>query len=338
MAYGRDTLGLRICGLSAESIQRMQIETARIEEEFRSGKCTYDAKESNCADFVVRILRKSGYNITYPRGFSSLYTMPLDVFEWVRDTFEVMPNCCTELVAYRRLPGSQSAYRFSRFPLSLGQPGRALAQVLNKSAGDSLESMVSRQLTGCMGDDRVYYENLGACLTPSAFNDFDRSRRRAVSIEQVLAAEARRLLKERKVLRVEDYKTKMEQQLEREISCLLDRCYDTARISTEHMERILGTLNASRMREAFVNLTEEYAELSRWKHESTKLISFIKKMSEFNQVIEQDSKDQKQQALTLEIKAISEKIEKQIINLFGVDPHSMREPTSKAKQSSKEKP
>lgn len=338
MAYGRDTLGLRIRGLSAESIQSMQTETAKIEEEFRSGKCTYNAKGSNCADFVVRILQKSGYNITYPRGFSSIYTMPLDVFERVRETFEAMPNFCTELVAYRRLPGSQSAYRFSRFPLSLGQPGRALTQIINNSAVDSLESMVSKQVTGCMGDDRVYYESLNACLTPSAFNDFDRSRRRTISIEQILAAEARRLLKERKVLRVEDYKTKMEQQMEREISCLLDRCYDTARISTEHVERIIGAFNANKMREAFVSLTEEYAELSRWKHESTELISFIKKMSAFNQVIEQDSKDQKQQALTLEIKAISKKLEKRIKDLLGVDPHPVRDPISKAKQSSKEKP
>lgn len=320
MAYGRDTLGFRVKGLSAESIQSMQTEAAWIEEEFRLGKCNYDAKESNCADFVMRILRKSGYDIRYLRGLSSIYTMPLDVFEKVRETFEAVPNLCTELVAYRRLPGSQSAYRFSRFPLSIGQPGRALVQILNTSAVDNLESMVSKQLTGCMGDDRVYYENLDACLTPSAFNDFGRSRRRTIRFEQILAAEARRLLKERKILRVEDYKTKMQQQIEREISCLLDRSYDAARISTEHVERIIGVLNANRLREVFVKLTEEYAELSRRQHESTELIGFIKKMSEFTQAIELDSKDQKQQKLASEIKAVSKEMKKRFKGLFGVDP------------------
>lgn len=320
MAYGRDTLGLRIRGLSAESIQSMQTETARIEEEFRLGKCNYDVKESNCADFVMRILRKSGYDITYLRGLSSIFTMPLDVFEKVRETFEDIPDFCTELIAYRRLPGSQSAYRFSRFPLSMGQPGRALVQILNTSAVDNLESMISKQLTGCMGDDRVYYENLDACLTPSAFNDFGRSRRRTIRFEQILAAEARRLVKERKILRVEDYKTKMEQQIEREISCLLDRCYDTARISTEHVERIIGVLNANRLREVFVKLTEDYAELSRRQHESTELIGFIKKLSEFTQAIELDSKDQNQQKLASEIKTVSKKLKKRVKGLFGVDP------------------
>ena len=99
----------------------------------------------------------------------------------------------------------------------------------------------------------------------------------------------------------------------------------------------MDAFNANRLRKAFVNLTEEYAELSRWKHESTELISFIKKMSEFNQVIEQDSKDQKQQDLTLEIKVISKKLEKRVRSLFGVDPQSMREVESNDKQSSQEK-
>ena len=310
MAYGRDTLGLRIKGVAAESIQCMHEEAVKIEEEFRLGKCRYDAKESNCADFVARILNKSGYNIKSMWGLGAIYTMPLDVFESARAAFEDIPEIYTELVAYRRLPGSQSAYRFSRFPLSLSQPIRTLVRVIDNTAIDNLETMVSKQLTGYIGDDRVYYENLSAGLTVAAFYDLGRSRRPLIKLERILAAEAQRLFKERKNLRVDDYKAKLEQHLGREISCSLDMCYEKARISTEHVERIVGAPN-KRLREAFINLSKEYAELNKWKQESTKLKNFMKKLSELSRIIEQGSESQVQQDLALELKDLSKRLEKQ---------------------------
>jgi hypothetical protein len=175
-------------------------------------------------------------------------------------------------------------------------------QVLKNSVAASLESKVSKQLTGYMGDDRVYYENLDAGLAASTLHDSGHLRKAAIALEQALAAEARRFLKERKVLPVEDYTAKMEQQIEREINGLLDRCYETARISTEHVERMIGELKADQLRKAFVNLTEEYAEIRRWRHDSTALTSFSQKLSEFSQMIEHHRKDLDQQELTLETK------------------------------------
>lgn len=337
MAYGRDTLGLRIKGFSTEAIQGMRAEVADIEEEYRLGKCKYDVKKSNCADFVQRILRASGYNIGAMHGLSLIYSMPLDAFEQARETFEAVSGFHTELVAYRRLPSSQSPYRFSRFPLSLSQPGRALTQILNNTTVDRLESRISIQLTGYIGDDRVFYEELAPRGIASAFDDFDRLRRRTMKIERVLASEARRLLKEKKILHIEDYRTKLEQHIGREINCLIDNCYDTARIATEHVESMIGAMKAQTLREAFVKLTEEYAELSCWRNRSTDLINFHKKLSEFYQVIEQDDKDQKQQNLVREIKTLSLKLEKRVISVFGDEPRAVLLKSSNNQPDRKEK-
>jgi len=150
LSYGRDTLGFRIKGLEPASLQRMHADAARIEEEFRLGICKWDKIKSNCADFVARILRSGGYDMQHKMGQGFIPAMPLDIFEKVRAAFEGNPGFRTEMVAYRRLPGSQADYRFSRFPLSLAQPGRALAQVLiNSSTPGKIEK-------GLEATDRIY--------------------------------------------------------------------------------------------------------------------------------------------------------------------------------------
>ena len=158
-----------------------------------------------------------------------------------------------------------------------------------------------------------------------------------MKIERVLASEARRLLKEKKILHIEDYRTKLEQHIGREINCLIDNCYDTARIATEHVESMIGAMKAQTLREAFVKLTEEYAELSCWRNRSTDLINFHKKLSEFYQVIEQDDKDQKQQNLVREIKTLSLKLEKRVISVFGDEPRAVLLKSSNNQPDRKEK-
>ncbi|MBP1764032.1 MAG: hypothetical protein H6Q65_1090 [Firmicutes bacterium] len=338
VAYGRDTLGFRIKGFAIESIQSMHAEASMIEEEFRLGICKYDAKESNCADFVVRILRKSGYVIKCTQGLGSVFTMPLDVFEKVRATFEINPNFSTELVAYRRLTGSQAYYRFSRFPLSLGQPGRALQQVLCNSASDRLESMISKQLTGFIGDERIYYENLSAYLPVLASDDFGRSCIKAKEIEKILFKEARRLFEEKKTLGVEVFKIRIEERTVREISCLADRCYDAARILLEHTEKILPGPTTKRLSDVFVNLTNEYAALRSRKHDSDVLLAFSKKLSEFYQVVEWGffDLDQQHHELIREIKDVSKKLGNRIRRLFGFAPQFVRNFDSKRQKNSED--
>ncbi len=319
MAYGRDTLGLRVRGVSREAIQRMEAEATKIEEEFSMGKCKYNAKKSNCADYVERILQTSGYYGDHLHESSLIYTMPLDVFERARETFQAVPCLCTELVAYRRLTSSQSPYRFSRFPLSLGQPVRSFVHVINNTAVDRLESKIEAQLTGYYGDDRIFYEELNPYRRSPAFNDFDRSLRRTIKVEKALASDARRLFKQKKIMHNVNYKKKMEQHIECEASHLLDTCYDTGRITLEHVERILGAANTKNLRAAFLKLTREYGEFSCWKHAPDEVIAFIKKISEFYQILEHDGQNQDLKNLILEIRAIYRNMENRLERLLGID-------------------
>jgi len=325
MSYGRDTLGFRIKGISATALLRMHEEADRIEEEFRLGICRYDAKKYNCADFVARILQNGGYDIKHMEGPSCIFTMPLDIFEKVLAYFEGDPSFQTEMVAYRRLPGSQSTYRFSRFPLSLGQVGRSLVQVLTYSTPNKLEKEIENQLTGDIGDERIYYENLSARLSTSAFDDAS-SRSPAKSMEQILFEEARQLIAEQKKMHVDVCRQKIEQHIMREFSYLIEHCYDVARISTEHAEGILNGKNTKRLREAFANLRDEYAALSLCKRDSDALGKFIKKISAFYQAIERgfSDADQKQHKLVLEVKVVSEKIESKFKSFFEITTEFQR--------------
>ena len=76
------------------------------------------------------ILRAGGYDRSPPLGRRWLPVMPLDIFEEARQVCEEDASLRMELVAYRQVPGAQAAYRFSRFPLSLGQPLRSVARAL----------------------------------------------------------------------------------------------------------------------------------------------------------------------------------------------------------------
>jgi len=340
MSYGRDTLGYRIKGLTPTSLQRMHAEAARIEEEFRSGICKWDSKNSNCADFVVRILRNGGYNIDCIKGTNSIFTMPLDILEKARAAFEDDPYCRTEMVAYRRLPGSQASYRFSRFPLSLGQPIRALTQVLSDSAPDEIEKSIDRQLAGYIGDDHIHYENISARLSTSAVDDIGRSQSRAKSIEHILFEEARHLISQKRYLHADIYKQRVEQQVVREIRYLIERCYDVARIATEHSEGILNGENTKLLRKAFTNLMGEYAAFNLRKCDQRSLAAFNEKLSEYHQVIEQGFSDvgKRRHELVAEIKAVSEKLETRFRNGFDIATQPLRAlKTKKRLRTSKRK-
>jgi len=320
MSYGRDTLGFRIKNIAPTILQIMHAEATKIEEEFRLGVCKWDRKKSNCADFVVRILRAGGYEIESMKGPISIYAMPLDVFENIQVTFEGNPYFKTELVAYRRLPGSQSNYRFSRFPLSLGQPIRTLRQVLNGSTPNETEKGIKKQLAGYIGDDRIYYENLSARVSTSAIDDLARSRARAKSIERILFEETRKIITEQKALHIDAYRQEIEQQIKRESSYLIERCYEVARIASEHAEGVFNSQNTKKLREAFGNLMDEYAILNIWEPELNRLSPFIERLSDFGKVIELgfSDADARQQELVIELKVVSEKIEKYLKNFFGI--------------------
>jgi len=160
MAYGRETLGLRVAGVTAERKAAMVAEAHRIEAEFLQGRLRWDRSEFNCADVVVRILSAGGYERSPPLGRQWLPAMPLDIFEEARQACEADASLGMELVAYRQVPGAHAAYRFSRFPLSLGQPLRSVARALREAPREPLEAAATKQLTGYFGDRQLHFEDL----------------------------------------------------------------------------------------------------------------------------------------------------------------------------------
>ena len=242
VAYGRDTLGLRVKGVPMESIQRMHTEAARIEEEFSSGECGYDVKKSNCADYAQRILVASGYYKRQSNPLSAIYTMPLDVFERAHKSFQDSAGFRTELVAYRRLTSSQSPYRFSRFPLSLGQPVRSFAHIINNTAVDPIETKVDAQLVGHYGDERVFYEELSPNGKGSTPADADGSQIRTLKLESILVLEARRLLRQNKIFYVVNTKMQMKKNVENELSRLFDNVSDEMSVFAKKISEFYQTL------------------------------------------------------------------------------------------------
>lgn len=232
MSYGRDTLGLRVKGVTPASMRRMHEDATQIEEEFRSGKCKWNKYLSNCADFVVRILCKGGFDVEYVKGPYSIITMPLDVFERACVVLEVKSKYRTELVAYRRLPGSQASYRFSRFPLSLGQPVRALKQVLTDPTPDMIERKICRQLTGYMGDEQIHYENLCARSSASMKDDSEAPHVQAKGLEHILLDEALELVAKRTSGVIESYKEQIVLYVMQELRSLIELCSGTGQVES----------------------------------------------------------------------------------------------------------
>lgn len=165
MAYGRETVGLRVQGVSSDRLQQMFAEAEKIEREFQSGSLRWDRAKYNCADVVAQILRAGGYDLRPRPEWLTLPTMPLDVFENARAIFENSASA-VDLVAYRQVPGAKAEYHFSRFPLSLERPLRSTARSLNIQALDSLERAITKQVVAYFGDPRLSVDNLRVLKTP----------------------------------------------------------------------------------------------------------------------------------------------------------------------------
>lgn len=160
MAYGRETLGLRIAGVPKQRKAAMIAEAQMIEEEFRQGDLLWHRSRFNCADVVVRIAAAGGYHRSPHVARKWLPVMPLDIFDEASQICDDDRSLRTELVAYRQIPGTQAIYQFARFPLSLGQPVRSMVRIVRDSACDPLEVAVAKQVIGSCGDCRLHFEDL----------------------------------------------------------------------------------------------------------------------------------------------------------------------------------
>lgn len=186
MAYGRETVALRIAGVAPDRMLAMQGEIAMIEREFASGRLAWDKRTSNCADLVTRILAAGGWGMDIASRPLGLPSMPLDVFEAADAALTRDPALSTAIVAYRQVSGTRADYRHCRFPLSLYQPVRSLSHVIRNDGEDTLEGRIGCQVTSLHGGEALFVETLAPPEAERAVAE------RAVrSIERAMVADIR---------------------------------------------------------------------------------------------------------------------------------------------------
>lgn len=287
MAYGRETISLRVAGVPANGTAAMVAEAHRIEEEFGDGSLHWDRSDFNCADVVARILLAGGFGGDTLLDYLRLPAMPLDVFEQARTAFEADAALRVDLVAYRQMPGTQASYRFSRFPLSLGQPLRSVARVLSDAPRDPLETAVTRQLTAYFGDRRLSIEDLRARSSTSGLDDPARLGLAHLRLEKAIVADLRRLLAVNAKLSVQEIERLGDVSVQ-EIRRLIDRCQELARLATELAEEILLYPHAHRLRTQFTQLVNDYGRIGTRRLRARQVRAYMKRLQAFATALAQE--------------------------------------------------
>ncbi len=288
MAYGRETLGLRVSGIPPARTALMVAEAHHIEEQFRQGTLHWDRSDFNCADAVARILQAGGYGSHTLLDRLGLPSMPLDVFEQARAAFEKDASLRVELVAYRQVPGAKAIYRFSRFPLSLAQPLRSVARVLGDALRDPLEAAVTKQVTAYFGDQRLDVEDLRARRSTSGFGDPPLLDQQHPSLEKAIAADLRRLLAVYATLPVKEIVRLGNHYTTQELRRLIDRGQDLARIATERAEQLRLYPHARRLRALFTHLVVDYGRIGAQRLEARQVKAYMRRLQAFEAAVAQE--------------------------------------------------
>ncbi len=131
LSYGRETIGLRIEDIPEDSKKAMLEEIDDIEKKYQQGKLFYKYSY-NCANVTAKILQAGGYNVLKLMTKAKLPLMPLDVFKKSLSLFERESSIKKEIVFYKKVVGAKSYYRYSHFPISALQLGRAIKNIVNK--------------------------------------------------------------------------------------------------------------------------------------------------------------------------------------------------------------
>jgi len=289
MAYGRETLGLRVAGIPADCTAAMVAEAHHIEEQFGQGTLRWDRSDFNCADVVAWIVQAGGYGSHTLLDRLGLPSMPLDVFEQARAAFEEDASLRVDLVAYRQVPGSQASYRFSRFPLSLAQPLRSVARVLGDAPRDPLETAVTKQVTAYFGDQRLDVEDLRARRSTSGLGDPLLLDRLHPSLEKAIVADLRRLLAVYATLPVKEIVRRGSHYTVQEFRRLVDRGQDLARIATERAEEIRLYPHAHHLRALFTQLVVDYGRIGARRLQARQVKAYMRRLQAFETAVAQES-------------------------------------------------
>lgn len=279
MAYGRDTIGLRIAGVPAGRIHSMKKMAARIDAQFSRNALRWNRDSFNCADAVARILQAGGYCGTPLLERVGLPTMPLDVFEQARKEFETSPGIRTEFVAYRQLPGSQAKYRFARFPLSIGQPLRSIAKIVD--IGDPLEALITKQVTSSPDEPSLRVEHLNSRQSASEYGNPAGSEPAPLDLGDAMLSDLQRLLsngtKRSRVKLAQLGDISALQEAHR----FLDHSLLVARLTADKAQSLLKRRDAERIKILFGALTDNYKQIDFGKMQEAQITAYLRHLQSF---------------------------------------------------------
>ncbi len=262
MAYGRDTIGLRVAGVPASVIAAMATEAMRIEEGFQAGDLRWDRRDFNCAHSVVRILASGGFATQSGAGVHGLNTMPLDVFDRALALFQGDPSLNVEAIAYRKVAGAPTS--FSRFPLSLTQPLRSITHVCTNSTHDVIEEAVTKQVTG-YGDGRLFVEELSTRPNASFTESLRISTHSRRDFKRAILADAARVLASQNRLLMVEPQPLNTPQLMLEIHRIISHGRDFTRNVANRTGKVLDHRTAYRKR-MILTMNRYGLATTRWWH------------------------------------------------------------------------
>ncbi len=163
-AYAKDTLAVRVDGMTPKSIQDMVAEIQKIDQDWKEGRLNYVAKSCNCADVTLRVLKAGGL-VTDGKVLKRAIKMPLDVFDAAVKAAENRGDLQSSLIHYGYVQGSKNEYKTAGFPLSLYQIKRALVDIFKKGR-DKIENRVSARITVTKESAEARYEKVRPAVQP----------------------------------------------------------------------------------------------------------------------------------------------------------------------------
>jgi len=257
MAYGRDTIGLRVKGLSENSLKSMILEAEKIEQEYQAGLALWNLRDFNCAHVVARILDSGECKIENRLGVRGSYAMPFDVFDSALRLLRGNSTLSVNLVSYKKLIGSHAEYQHSHFPLSMGQPIRSLSKVMRKTAIDTIEKSVIMQVVN-FSDDQLFIEK----LSKGRLNQNTENRKQK-RLSQALHEDLTQLFDLKNKLKIQELnETLSNAENAMEINNLINQVHELTRLATEYAEEFMPKQLSKKIRNDFSNFVTHYGSFS----------------------------------------------------------------------------
>ena len=277
MTYGRDTIGLRVKGMSENSLKLMILETEKIEQEYQAGLALWHLRDFNCAHVVVRILDSGECKIEKRLGVRGSYAMPFDVFDSALRLFQGNSTLSVNLVSYKKLIGSHAEYQYTHFPLSIGQPIRSLSKVMRKTAIDRIEESVI-MLVANFGDDQLFIEKLS-----KGHSNQNTETRKQKRLKQALHEDLTQLFDLKNKLNIQKLnETLSNAENALEIRNLINQINEITRRATENAEELMPKQLLKKIRNDFSKFINYYGSLNESMQIGEQIKQYVQLIDEFH--------------------------------------------------------